>query len=100
MVRRPVTAPTVRGVVFLTFNVLTYVRIKNHTKRLRTYVSTIKRDKSPKGEGWSPTFQLRINPELRQQLNDAAEREGTSLGNWMKELARAELRRQGIEPKG
>ncbi len=68
--------------------------------RLRTYVSTIKRDKTPKGDGWSPTFQIRINPELRQQLNDAAEREGVSLGNWMKELARNELRRQGIEPKG
>ncbi|HGP0312875.1 TPA: YlcI/YnfO family protein [Citrobacter freundii] len=63
-------------------------------------MSTIKRDKTPKGEGGSPTFQIRINPELRQQLNDAAEREGVSLGNWMKELARAELRRQGIEPKG
>ncbi|WP_071829038.1 toxin-antitoxin system HicB family antitoxin [Citrobacter sp. S-77] len=63
-------------------------------------MSSIKRDKSPKGEGWSPTFQIRINPELRQQLNNAAEREGVSLGNWFKELARAELRRQGIEPKG
>ncbi|MCU6329917.1 toxin-antitoxin system HicB family antitoxin [Enterobacter quasiroggenkampii] len=63
-------------------------------------MSTIKRDKSTKGEGWSPTFQIRINPELRQQLNDAAERQGVSLGNWLKELARAELRKQGIEPKG
>ncbi|OKU21031.1 hypothetical protein ACN78_28205 [Escherichia coli] len=68
--------------------------------RLCTYVSTIKRDKTPKGDGWSPTFQIRINPDLRQQLDDAAEREGVSLGNWIKELARAELRRQGIEPKG
>ncbi|EOV0901280.1 MULTISPECIES: toxin-antitoxin system HicB family antitoxin [Edwardsiella] len=63
-------------------------------------MSSIKRDKSPKGEGWSPTFQIRINPDLRQQLNEAAEREGVSLGNWFKELARAELKRQGIEPKG
>ena len=63
-------------------------------------MSTIKRDKTPKGEGFSPTFQIRITPELRQQLNDAAEREGVSLGNWLKELARDELRRQGIEPKG
>lgn len=63
-------------------------------------MSTIKRDKTPKGEGLSPTFQIRIAPELRQQLNDAAEREGVSLGNWLKELAREELRRQGIEPKG
>ena len=63
-------------------------------------MSSIKRDKSPKGEGWSPTFQIRINPELRQQLNEAAEREGVILGNWFKELARSELKRQGIEPKG
>ncbi|ENY9093046.1 toxin-antitoxin system HicB family antitoxin [Raoultella terrigena] len=63
-------------------------------------MSTIKRDKSQKGDGWSPTFQIRIAPELREQLNAAATREGVSLGNWLKELARAELRRQGIEPKG
>ncbi|MFV0569457.1 MAG: toxin-antitoxin system HicB family antitoxin [Citrobacter portucalensis] len=63
-------------------------------------MSTIKRDKTQKGEGWSPTFQIRINPDLRSQLNEAAEREGVSLGNWLKELARAELRRQGVEPKG
>ena len=63
-------------------------------------MSTIKRDKTPKVEGLSPTFQIRNTPELRQQLNDAAEREGVSLGNWLKELAREELRRQGIEPKG
>ncbi|MEJ5073424.1 toxin-antitoxin system HicB family antitoxin [Enterobacter ludwigii] len=60
----------------------------------------IKRDKRPKGEGPSPTFQIRISSELRQQLNEAAEREGVSLGNWLKELAKAELRRQGIDPKG
>ncbi|EIY1417059.1 MULTISPECIES: YlcI/YnfO family protein [Klebsiella] len=63
-------------------------------------MSTIKRDKTPKGEGWSPTFQIRINPELRQQMNEAAEREGVSLGNWIKELVRAELRKNGITPKG
>lgn len=63
-------------------------------------MSTIKRDKTPKGEGLSPTFQIRINPELRQQLNEISEHNGVSLGNWLKELARAELRRQGIEPKG
>lgn len=62
-------------------------------------MSTIKRDKTPKGEGLSPTFQLRINPELRQQMNDAAEREGISLGNWLKKLARNELIRQGVKPK-
>ncbi|EIY5106955.1 toxin-antitoxin system HicB family antitoxin [Klebsiella quasipneumoniae] len=63
-------------------------------------MSTIKRDKTPKGEGWSPTFQIRINPELRQQMNEAAEREGVSLGNWIKELVRAELRKNGMTPKG
>jgi len=63
-------------------------------------MSIIKRDKTPKGDGLSPTFQIRITPELREQLNDAASREGVSLGNWLKELARKELKRQGIEPKG
>jgi predicted HicB family RNase H-like nuclease len=63
-------------------------------------MSIIKRDKKPKGEGLSPTFQIRIAPELRQQLNDAAAKSGVSLGSWFKELAREELRRQGIEPKG
>ncbi|HHP1483616.1 TPA: toxin-antitoxin system HicB family antitoxin, partial [Klebsiella pneumoniae] len=53
-------------------------------------MSTIKRDKTPKGEGLSPTFQIRISPELRQQMNEAAEREGVSLGNWLKGLARNE----------
>ncbi|HEB4089389.1 TPA: toxin-antitoxin system HicB family antitoxin [Enterobacter cloacae] len=56
--------------------------------------------KTPKGEGLSPTFQIRISPELRQQMNEAAEREGVSLGNWLKSLARNELIKQGIEPKG
>ena len=77
-----------------------YVRNKKHPMRLRTYMSTTKRDRTPKGEGLSPTFQIRINPELREQLNEAAEREGVSLGNWLKQLARKELQRQGIEPKG
>lgn len=63
-------------------------------------MSTIKRDKTPKGEGLSPTFQIRITPELRQQMNEAASREGVSLGNWLKALARQELVRLGIEPKG
>ncbi|WP_241580910.1 toxin-antitoxin system HicB family antitoxin [Rosenbergiella nectarea] len=63
-------------------------------------MSTIKRDKSQKGDGWSPTFQIRISPELKSQLSAVATSEGVSLGNWLKELARAELRRNGIEPKG
>lgn len=64
------------------------------------YMSTVKRDKSPKGTGKSPMFNVRLIPEFKEQIEAAAEREGVSLGNWMKELARAELRRQGIEPKG
>ncbi|EAO7484800.1 TPA: toxin-antitoxin system HicB family antitoxin [Salmonella enterica subsp. diarizonae] len=63
-------------------------------------MSTIKRDKSPKGAGKSPMFNVRLIPEFKEQLEEAAERKGVSLGNWMKELAREELRRQGIEPKG
>lgn len=62
--------------------------------------TTIQRDKQPKGAGKTPAFQIRINPDLKEQMNDAAARQGVSLGNWLKELARAELRKQGINPKG
>ncbi|EAV3686137.1 MULTISPECIES: toxin-antitoxin system HicB family antitoxin [Enterobacteriaceae] len=62
--------------------------------------TTIQRDKQPKGAGKAPAFQIRINPDLKEQMNDAAARQGMSLGNWLKELARAELRKQGINPKG
>lgn len=65
-----------------------------------TYMSTIKRDTKQSVSGKSPTFQIRISPELREQLDEAAAKSGVSLGNWFKELAREELRRQGIEPKG
>ncbi|WP_025203294.1 hypothetical protein [Enterobacter ludwigii] len=63
-------------------------------------MSTIKRDKSPKGAGKSPIFSVRLTPEFKEQLDEASARTGISLGNWLKELARAELRKQGIEPKG
>ncbi|KAB8313503.1 toxin-antitoxin system HicB family antitoxin [Erwinia endophytica] len=63
-------------------------------------MSTIKRDKSPKGDGQSPQFRMRINPELKEQFDQAAHGEGVSLANWMKELGRAALRKRGIEPKG
>ncbi|KPO59113.1 hypothetical protein ACU90_01640 [Escherichia coli] len=43
---------------------------------------------------------MRISKELRQQVNEAATSDGLTLGNWFKELARAELKRRGIEPKG
>ncbi|MGL5289309.1 MAG: toxin-antitoxin system HicB family antitoxin [Aeromonas sp.] len=62
-------------------------------------MSTIKRDKSPKGEGQSPQFKVRISPELKAQFELAASNEGISLGNWFKTLGRKELERLGIEPK-
>lgn len=62
---------------------------------------TIKRDtKKSSSTGKLPTFQIRISPELREQLDEVVAKEGVSLGNWFKELARQELRKQGIEPKG
>lgn len=45
-------------------------------------------------------FNIRLVPEFKEQLEAAAERENVSLGNWLKDLARKELLRQGIEPKG
>ncbi|MFJ5508173.1 toxin-antitoxin system HicB family antitoxin [Pectobacterium jejuense] len=64
-------------------------------------MSMIKRDtKKSSSVGKSPTFQIRISPELREQLDEVVGKEGVSLGNWFKELARKELREQGIEPKG
>ncbi|EFR2063248.1 hypothetical protein H0539_003714 [Salmonella enterica] len=63
-------------------------------------MSTIRRDKSPKGKGDSPTFQIRITPELKTQFEAAAAVAGMSLGNWLKTLGREELKRLGIEPKG
>lgn len=66
-----------------------------------THMSTIvQRDKQPKGSGKAPAFQIRINPELKEQMANAAAKEGMSLGNWVKQLVRAELLRQGINPKG
>ena len=56
-------------------------------------MSTIKRDKSPKGNGLSPTFQIRITPELKAQFEVAAKEAGMSLGNWLKTLGRQELER-------
>nr|WP_314264308.1 toxin-antitoxin system HicB family antitoxin [uncultured Moellerella sp.] len=63
-------------------------------------MSTIKRDKSPKGEGLSPTFQIRIQSEFKEQLSELAKSEGMSLGNWFKDLARKELQSRNIKPKG
>jgi predicted HicB family RNase H-like nuclease len=63
-------------------------------------MSTIKRDVKQSTSGKSPTFQIRIAPELREQLDEVAAKSGISLGNWFKELARQELLRHGIKPKG
>jgi len=61
---------------------------------------TIKRDRQPKGTGKAPAFQIRIPPELKEQFENEAQKDGVSLGNWLKELGRAELKQRGIEPKG
>nr|WP_274724895.1 hypothetical protein [Xenorhabdus bovienii] len=63
-------------------------------------MSTPKRDKSPKGAGRSPMFNVRLSPELKSQFEDAASDAGMTLGNWLKTLGRKELVRLGIEPKG
>ena len=62
--------------------------------------TTIKRDRQPKGTGKAPAFQIRIPPELKEQFENEAQKDGVSLGNWLKELGRAELRQRCIEPKG
>ncbi|WP_406706447.1 toxin-antitoxin system HicB family antitoxin [Sodalis sp.] len=63
-------------------------------------MSTVKRDKSPKGNGKAPMFNIRLTPDLKEQFERAANDANVSLGNWLKELGRQELRRRGIEPKG
>ncbi|GKX60142.1 toxin-antitoxin system HicB family antitoxin [Leminorella grimontii] len=63
-------------------------------------MSITSRDKKPKGGGQSPQFKMRIDPALREQLDAAAAEEGVSLANWFKNLARKELRKKKIEPKG
>lgn len=63
-------------------------------------MSTIKRDITKKGKGLSPTFQIRITPELKAQFETVAFDAGMSLGNWLKTLGRKELKRLGIHPKG
>lgn len=58
------------------------------------------KDRTPKTGGQSPAFQIRIQNELKEQLLKAAKEDNMTLGNWFKELARAELKRRGVEPKG
>lgn len=79
---------------------LVYGPNKIYTIPTGPYMSTVRRDKSPKGAGKSPIFSVRLTPEFKEQLDSAAARAGVSLGNWLKELAREELRRQGEVPKG
>lgn len=100
LVRRLGSVRALRGVVICNFCVLVYGPNVFDTILTGPYMSTIKRDKSPKGAGKSPIFSMRLAPEFKAQLDEASEQCGVSLGNWLKELARAELRRQGIEPKG
>ncbi|EOC1306603.1 toxin-antitoxin system HicB family antitoxin [Cronobacter dublinensis] len=63
-------------------------------------MSTMQRDKQPKGNGKAPAFQIRILPELKAQFEEAAKAQGMSLGNWFKNLGREELKRLGSMPKG
>ncbi|MEI2603972.1 toxin-antitoxin system HicB family antitoxin [Erwinia aphidicola] len=58
------------------------------------------KDRTPKVGGRSAAFQLRINPELHAQLRTLTDDENVTLACWLKELARRELRRRGIEPRG
>jgi hypothetical protein len=61
-------------------------------------MSIAKRDPNQSKSGKAPTFQIRITPELKAQFEAAARYEGMSLANWLKTLARNELRRLGIDP--
>lgn len=56
----------------------------------------VKRDAKHSKNGPSPTFQIRITPELKAQFEAAAKAEGVSLGNWFKNLGRKELMKLGM----
>jgi predicted HicB family RNase H-like nuclease len=58
------------------------------------------KDRTQKVGGRSAAFQLRINPELHAQLRTLTDDDNVTLACWLKELARRELRRRGIEPRG
>ena len=62
-------------------------------------MSTVKKDSIQSKFGKSPTFQIRITPELKAQFEVAAKDAGMSLGNWLKELGRKELERLRIEAR-
>ncbi|MBM7355457.1 toxin-antitoxin system HicB family antitoxin [Lelliottia amnigena] len=61
-------------------------------------MSTAKRDTNKSKSGKAPTFQMRITPELKAQFEEAAKREGMSLGNWLKNLGREELKKRKNKP--
>lgn len=58
------------------------------------------KDKTPRGAGRSAAFQIRIHPQLHEQLRALTDDENITLSCWLKELARQALRQRGIEPKG
>ncbi|MTD28305.1 toxin-antitoxin system HicB family antitoxin [Erwinia sorbitola] len=58
------------------------------------------KDRTPKSGGRSAAFQLRIHPQLHDQLRQLTDNENVTLACWLKDLARRELRRRGIEPLG
>lgn len=62
-------------------------------------MSTAKRDPNKSKSGKAPTFQIRITPELKAQFEAAAKAEGVSLGNWLKNLGRKQLKKLGVEPE-
>jgi predicted HicB family RNase H-like nuclease len=62
-------------------------------------MSTAKRDPNQSKSGKAPTFQIRITPELKAQFEAAAKAEGVSLGNWLKNLGRKQLKKLGVEPE-
>ncbi|MDW8845084.1 toxin-antitoxin system HicB family antitoxin [Erwinia sp. MMLR14_017] len=62
-------------------------------------MSTVKHDVKRSKSGKSPTFQIRIAPELKAQFEVAAKEAGMSLGNWFKTLGRKELERLRTEVK-
>jgi predicted HicB family RNase H-like nuclease len=61
-------------------------------------MSTAKRDPNQSKSGKAPTFQIRITPELKAQFEEAAKNQGMSLGNWLKNLGREELKKQKNKP--
>ena len=48
----------------------------------------------------SDQYQIRLTPELRQQILTEAKKDGdSSLASWIKRIVRQELLKRGIEPE-